>query len=73
MLDDRESAILFLLEEPHSSVHVKLVFFFFLLPERKVIEMSEKEPGSLEKLGSLKCQRRCSSSNIFLHFRYSPG
>lgn len=36
-----------------------------------MIEMSEKEPGSLEKQGSLKCQR--SSSNIPLHFRDSQG
>lgn len=34
--------------------------------------MSEKEPASPEKNGSLKCQRKCSSSNIGLHTRYSP-
>lgn len=41
-----------------ASVREKLDFFFlpFLVPERKVIEMSEKGPGSLETLGSLKCQ-----------------
>lgn len=36
-----------------------------------MIEMSEKEPGSLETQRSFKCQG--SSSNILLHFRDSPG
>lgn len=31
--------------------------------------MFEKESGSLEKQGSLKCQRSCSSSNSPLRFR----
>lgn len=50
------------------SVHVKWDFFFFFFcePQRKVIEMSEKEPGSLETLRSFKCHG--SSSNIRLHF-----
>lgn len=35
--------------------------------------MSEKEPGSLERRGSLKCQRSCSSSNIPPYFACSAG
>lgn len=68
--DDGEAAFLFLSEEPHSERSCEMSFFFFA--EGKVIEMSEKEPGSLEKQGSLKCQRSCSSSNVLL-FTDSPG
>lgn len=67
-------AFLFLLEEPHSerSCEMGFFFFFFFEPERKVIEMSEKEPGSLETLRSFKCHG--SSSNLPLHFyRQSAG
>lgn len=56
---------LFLLEEPHSEGSCEIRFV------GKVIEMSEKEPGSLETQGSFKCQG--SSSNIPLYFRDSRG
>lgn len=36
-----------------------------------MIEMSEKEPGSLEHKGSFKCQG--STPNILRHFRDSLG
>lgn len=56
---------LFLLEEPHSERSCEIRFV------GKVIEMSEKEPESLETQGSLKCQG--SSSNILLYLRNSTG
>lgn len=65
LLDDGEAAIFFLSEEQaHSKCSCEMRFFFlfflsfFFLVKRKVIEMSEKKPGSLEKPGLLECQRR---------------
>lgn len=74
MLDDGEAAFLFLLEEPHSERSCEMsffffsfFFFFFFLPEGKVIEMSEKEPGSLEEQGVIKVSERLQ------HFKYSSA
>ena len=66
MPDDGEAAFLFLLEEPHSERSCEMSFFFFFLPEGKVIEMSEKEPGSLEEQGVIKVSREAAALQIFL-------
>jgi len=65
------ACFLFLLEEPHSECSCEMSSAFLL--EGKVIEMSEREPGSLEKPGSLKCQRGCSSGNIPVQFSPVTG